>query len=324
VPEDDNELDHASEVVAFTGAHHHKFVVDHDNFFDLLTRLIWHNDEPLTFPASIPLYILSRETKEKATVVLSGEGADELFAGYSQNLKAYRIAQAKRLLPSTAARFFADVLAPGNRIGNLFRRLAETNERNVIASFNLYPDMLKQEICGLITDGDEEDFTIRLARESLSATQNFLSGLLYFQLKTYLCALLLKQDKMSMAASIETRVPYLDYRIAEFAFALPNQLKVRGTRGKHLLRRVARTRIPDSIIDRKKAGFPVPIHRWFEEKNNPFVDALLSDETRRNSFLNYTFIERAVDGLKRKEANASLKVWMLLNLELWRRTFFAN
>jgi len=322
LPEDESELDHASSVAAFTNSHHHKFVVTDEDFFALMNKLIWHNDEPMTFPASIPLYILSRETKERATVVLSGEGADELFAGYAQNMKAYRIAQAKGLIPSKMINLFTEVSTPSRRFNNFIKRLAQTDRTNITTSFDLYPDVVKQDVCSLIPENGDDDFISRLVQESLSISDGFLSSLLYFQIKTYLCALLLKQDKMSMAASIETRVPYLDYRIAEFAFSLPDTLKIKGLDSKYILKKAAKKKIPDSIIKRKKAGFPVPIHEWFQKKDNPFIDILLSDETRRESFLNYGFIERALDGLKQKESNAPLKIWMLLNLELWRRIYF--
>ena len=126
---------------------------------------------------------------------------------------------------------------------------------------------------------------------------------------------------MSMAASIESRVPFLDHHLVEFVFRLPDALKVHFNKQKYLLKEFAKNLIPQQIINRKKAGFPVPLNAWFQKKNNPFFEVLLSKETKEDSFLNYDFIVRTLKGYERGEKNLDQKIWLLLNLEMWRRIY---
>jgi asparagine synthetase B (glutamine-hydrolysing) len=149
---------------------------------------------------------------------------------------------------------------------------------------------------------------------------SFLDRLLYFQIKTYLVALLMKQDKMSMAASIETRVPYLDHHLVELAFMLPDSEKVNGRVGKHLLKRVSRGVVPAEVIHRPKMGFPVPIAQWFRTPGNPFIDVLMDAESLRDGLLDKAFVRKRINDFQHGEAN-SIEIWAMLNLELWRREF---
>jgi len=136
-------------------------------------------------------------------------------------------------------------------------------------------------------------------------------------------ALLMKQDKMSMAASIETRVPYLDHHLVGFAFSLPDREKVRGRRGKDLLRRVSRGLLPNEVIDRPKKGFPVPIASWFRERRNPFMEVLLDGESLRDGLLGADYVRGRVKRFMAGE-NLSVELWAMLNLELWRREFLGT
>jgi asparagine synthase (glutamine-hydrolysing) len=207
------------------------------------------------------------------------------------------------------------------RLKNAFNRLQFSDAQNITACFDLYPGVVKQDISRFIGSEANDGYVTKLSSEACKHPNSFLSALLYFQLKTYLCALLMKQDKMSMAAGIETRVPFLDHSLVEFAFSLPDKMKIKGKEGKYILKRFAAGRIPHKIAYRRKAGFPVPLNRWFQQKGNAFIDALLSKETKDDSFLNYDFLLRTVKGYQRGEPNLDMKIWMLLNLELWRRIY---
>jgi asparagine synthase (glutamine-hydrolysing) len=136
-------------------------------------------------------------------------------------------------------------------------------------------------------------------------------------------ALLVKQDKMSMAASIESRVPYLDHHLVEYAFALPDYWKVRGASGKYLLRQAARGLVPEAIINRPKRGFPLPLVQWLREPGNPLTGILLEGTTLREGLLDARYVRSRLARFQAGENN-TLELWGMLNLELWRRNFLAS
>jgi asparagine synthase (glutamine-hydrolysing) len=132
----------------------------------------------------------------------------------------------------------------------------------------------------------------------------------------------MKQDKMSMAASIETRVPFLDHELVELAFALPDKSKIRGRVGKNLLRVASRDLLPHQVIDRPKRGFPVPIAQWFRVPGNPFIETLLDSESSRHGLLEPSYVQQRVRQFQ-NGAPLSMEIWAMLNLEIWRRHVLA-
>ena len=323
VPGEENELSWARLVADRFGAEHHEFTLGSEDFFSLMQRLVWHHDEPMMFPASIPLYLLSRESKPAATVMLAGEGADELLAGYDGNVRTYwmnRIAsRIPALLRSQAAR-----LPMPRRAAAAAARVALDETALITGTYRLGGPEGITDACRLTLPSAAEDDHALVEEVGLSTRQGtFLDRLLYFQLKTYLVALLMKQDKMSMAASIETRVPFLDHHLVGRAFSLPDSCKVRGRRGKYLLKEASRAILPAAVIDRPKQGFPVPIARWFRQARNPFVDVLLDPESLRDGLLDADFVRARVKRFQAGE-KLSLELWAMLNLELWRREFMTG
>ena len=320
VPGDENELSWARRVADWCGGRHHEFVQGSADFFSLLQRLVWNHDEPLTFPASIPLYLLSRESKAVATVMLAGEGADEILAGYGTNVRTYWLAQARARIPRPI-RAVLPRLAAGGRLRAIASRIALDETAMIAGTFRLAGHEAMARACRLDLPAAAEDDRQLVEDVGLSARKgSFLDRLLYFQLKTYLIALLLKQDKMSMAASIETRVPYLDHHLVELAFSLPDNCKVRRRQGKYLLKRASRELLPREVIHRPKQGFPVPIARWFREPRNPFIDVLLDRQSLRDGLLDADFVRGRVERFLAGD-EISLEMWAMLNLELWRREF---
>lgn len=320
VPGEENELSWARLVAERCGAEHHEFVLGSEDFFSLLRRLVWHYDEPLTFPASIPLYLLSRESKRVATVMLAGEGADEILAGYDTNVRTYWLARIASRIPGPLHRLLARLPLSG-RAGAITAR-AVLDETGLIAgTYRLRGHEGIAQACRLDLPSAAEDDRALLQEVGLSSRGGtFLDRLLYFQLKTYLVALLMKQDKMSMAASIETRVPYLDHHLVELAFSVPDRSKIRGREGKYLLKQACRGMLPDAVIRRPKRGFPVPIAQWFREPSSPFMEILLDPENLRDGLLDADFVRARVGRFLAGE-EISLELWAMLNLELWRREF---
>lgn len=323
VPGEENELSWAQRVADWCGARHHEFIQGSEDFFSLLQRLIWNHDEPLTFPASIPLYLLSRESKAVATVMLAGEGADEILAGYGTNVRAYWLAQARAWIPDPLRALLRFSPASG-RFRAIASRMSMDETTLIASTFRLGGHEALMRACRLdLPDGVEDERDL-VEEVGLTARKgSFLDRFLYFQLKTYLLALLMKQDKMSMAASIETRVPYLDHHLVELAFSLPDSCKVRGRQGKYLLKRASRDLLPQDVIDRPKQGFPVPIARWFRKPGNPFVEVLLDPQSLRDGLLDAQFVRARVHRFLAGE-EITLELWAILNLELWRREFFTS
>lgn len=320
VPGEENELAWARKVADACHTRHHEFSQGAEDFHSLLRKLIWHHDEPLTFPASIPLYLLSRESKKLATVMLAGEGADELLAGYSNNVRSYQLNRATSWIPSPLRGLLARVPLPA-RLAATARRAAQDPISLISGAFRLADsaNLLQAARLPLPSEGEDEA-ALQQELGVLGRGGSFLDQLLYFQAKTYLIALLMKQDKMSMAASLETRVPYLDHLLVELAFALPDASKVQGSTGKHLLRQVSRQLLPTEIIHRPKMGFPVPIDTWFRAAKNPFLEILLDEGSLRDGLLEPTYVRRRVADFQRGE-RISTEIWAMLNLEVWRREF---
>lgn len=320
VPGEENELSWARLVAERCGGDHHEFTLGSEDFFTLMEKLVWHHDEPMMFPASIPLYLLSRESKRVATVMLAGEGADEILAGYGGNVRAYQLQRAAGYFPRGLRRAIGRLPLPG-RAGALASRIAQDDTDFILGSYRLAGQEAITDACRLTLPSAAEDDRELLEEVGLAGRKgSFLDRLLYFQLKTYLVALLMKQDKMSMAASIETRVPFLDHHLVGLAFSLPDHSKVRNGRGKHLLREASKKLVPSEVIHRPKQGFPVPIAQWFRQPNNPFVEVLLDPGSLRDGFLNEDFVRTRVRQFM-AGANTSIELWAMLNLELWRRSF---
>jgi asparagine synthase (glutamine-hydrolysing) len=277
----------------------------------------------MMFPASIPLYLLSRESKRAATVMLAGEGADEILAGYGGNIRSYWLSRFRSAVPPAVRRLLGRLPLPA-RAEAIATRLNLDDTSLITGGFLLGGHETITRACRFQMPTAEADDAALVDEVGLPDRKgSFLDRLLYFQLKTYLVALLMKQDKMSMAASIETRVPYLDHHLVGAAFSLPDHFKIKGRTGKHLLRTVSRQLLPAEVIDRPKQGFPVPIARWFRAAGNPFVDVLLDPESLRDGFLDPTYVRSRVQQFLAGE-NISVELWAMLNLELWRREFLTG
>ena len=331
-----NELEYAHEVAAAIGAVAHDVVIDDRDFFGALPRLVWHEDEPIAHPSSVPLYFVSALARRHVTVVLTGEGSDELLAGYG---KYQRIAWNwhagtvyERMLPKFVREFVASHVVPrtpGN-VGRLAERsfLAMTRTPEAMCFDNFAAMRLKDQQ-ELLSPASRAGATPDRAyaasaayfREQHSGT-TFLDRLLYTDIKTYLVELLMKQDQMSMAASIESRVPFLDHELVEFAAGLPDEWKLSGWTTKRVLREAMKGVLPPAILERPKLGFPVPFGGWVRGGWNDVArDVLLDRQSRERGIVDVA----AVDTLLRDHAagrtDGADRIWSLLNLELWYRTF---
>ncbi len=327
----DQELPFAREVARAFETEHHELVMEERDLPGAIRSLIWHMDEPLVEPAAIPVYLISKLARETVTVVLTGEGADELFAGYpkyGRDHLARSYARVPRFLRESLVRKGLDAVPlplrrvrvaerslsipdPSERWASWFAGFAGPERRAV-----LHPDLLRRL----------DDPT---ARGPLSgwvkraAERDPLTRMLYADVKTWLADdLLMKMDRMSMAASLEARVPFLDHRTVEFAFSLPPEWKWRGGRGKRILRDTFGPDLPPRVLSRAKTGFPVPIDSWFRNGLRGFVaDTLLDGAVERRGVLNAATVRRLVEDHASGRRDYRREIWTLLNLELWYRLY---
>jgi len=331
-----SELNYAREVSTAIGAKAHEIVIDDADFFDALPRLIWHEDEPIAHPSSVPLYFVSALAKQHVTVVLTGEGSDELLGGYGRyprimwNWRAGRVYDTA--VPGGIRSAIAERLVP-----KLPPRLAQFASRSFLGVdrspesmvFDSFASVRLCEQRALLS----EDFTRAATAErayapSLAyfrrppANSTLLDRLLYADMKTYLVELLMKQDQMSMAASIESRVPFLDHKLVEFAVSLPDSWKLSGLTTKRVLRESMKRVLPTSILNRPKMGFPVPLGSWLRgEWNAAATDVLLDGRSRQRGIIDAKAVETLLRDHATGRINGTDRIWSLLNLELWFRTF---
>ncbi len=331
-----NELEYARTVAKAYRTEHHEIIVSPAEFFAALPALVYQEDEPLAHPSSVPLYFVSKLARKHVKVVLTGEGSDELLAGYNKyratifnlQLGAYY----NRLAPARvrdAIRHRIEKLGGANRVRQKLQRTflcLPAALRNIyFDNFAVFSPAMQQELFTAQTYADMwDDDPYHTALEYVNAADadNLLDQLLAADLKTYLHELLMKQDQMSMAASIESRVPFLDHKLIEFATHLPVEMKLRGTTTKYILRQAMKGVLPDEILTRKKMGFPVPVGAWLRGPFKYIVDEyVLSERALMRGLFDADFVRSLVARHQAGENHAE-RLWLLINFEIWLRRFF--
>jgi asparagine synthase (glutamine-hydrolysing) len=326
-----NELPYARLAAEAVGARHHEVVLSGQDFFDALPRLIWHEDEPIAFPSSIALHFVSRLAQPHVKVVLTGEGADELLMGYAW----YRLTAWNERVGRPYWRMAPRSLRRGIRqmIPRLPRGLQRYASRTFLAlepgiramfyeNFAVFSDarrhaLLRDKRLAEAVDPYREQ--LRCFDEVPGSTLERMS---HADLQTYLVELLMKQDQMSMAASIESRVPFLDHELVEHVVRMPARFKMRGFTTKAVLREALRTRVPREILHRRKLGFPVPFGRWAREQFAKEIrSGILGPRALARGLFEPAELERLVGEHESGVANHADRLWLLLNLELWQRIF---
>jgi asparagine synthase (glutamine-hydrolysing) len=331
-----NELFYARLVAEAYKTNHHEVVVSPEEFFHALPRLVWHEDEPLAHPSSVALYFVSLLASQHVKVVLTGEGSDELLAGYGRYRKTIlNLSLGKRyrsLTPSLLRSAVSSGIAslPTSRIRQKLLRsflsVAPDIESIYFDNFAVFPlamqgDLLTSEALDQI-DGVNPYAGVGRALAETDA-KSLLDRLLYADIKTYLHELLMKQDQMSMATSVESRVPFLDHKLVEFTCSLPEQLKLRGGTTKFILRESMKGVLPEQILSRSKMGFPVPIGAWFRGPYRSIIDEyVLSDRARARGIFNPTVVREIVRRHQDGGENHDERLWSLVNFEIWQRQFF--
>ena len=330
-----SELSYAAQVARALGTEHNEVTLSRDDFFGNLPQLIRHEDEPICWPSSVSLYVVSRLAARQVKVVLTGEGADEIFSGYHRysfyflNEKALGM---WRLLPAglrggiqrwTAA----TPLLPAplrRKLEHTFLGRADNFESLYLDNFySAFPDAERAALTGPGVPSPYDHY-LRYWNDA-KGSANTLDRLLYADQKTYLVELLMKQDQMSMAASIESRVPLLDHTLVEFAARVPASLKLRGRQGKYIFKSAVADLLPPEIFNRPKMGFPTPLRDWLAPSvAGPLLDALED----RNGFLASITDRATLQALlarhRHGEIDGTDRIWRLLNFQIWGDLFLTG
>jgi asparagine synthase (glutamine-hydrolysing) len=331
-----SELGFARELAAEIGTDHREITVGMDEFFNKLPSLIWHEDEPIVWPSSVSLYFVSKLASQEVKVVLTGEGADELFAGYGR-YRYYamneRYAALYGKVPEFLRKPIRSLIAGSSLLPADLRRKAQHTFLGRRLSFeslfldNFYSAFSAEEQKGLTRrpDDPESAYTAYMGYRNKRAGADSLTRLLYADQKTYLVELLMKQDQMSMACSIESRVPFLDHSLVEFAAQVPAHLKIRDGQGKYILRQAVQDLLPPATLARKKMGFPTPVKNWLlDRRANPLYAKLLAPEGFIASYLDMGRVKTLIDRHRGRRIDATDRIWRLLNLQYWGEIFLSG
>jgi len=328
-----SELPFARTVAKHIGSKHHEVRLSRDEFFQALPHLIWHEDEPIVWPSSVSLYFVARLARERVTVVLTGEGSDETLAGYTRypwTLMNSRLDDVYRMMvPRFGRNMVRRGIHAGPLSGALHRKLEHTflvRDGASWASFyfdNFYSAFSAADQARLLTP-EAKDLAGDPYAGSMkywdSSTGDMLHRMLYTDIKTYLVELLMKQDQMSMAASIESRVPFLDHELVEFTASIPAQYETQGLAGKFILKAAVEDLLPREVVYRQKMGFPTPWTYWLAgEQLDQLEQMLLEPRTVERGHFNRDAVSTLFGEHRAGVRDHGNRIWRLLNLELWER-----
>ena len=323
-----NELKYARMAAKHFGTNHHEFIVTPD-ICEVVDELVWHLDEPFFDPSSIPTYMVSKLARDYVTVVLSGDGGDELFAGYTRYVvdrKRSGFARLPRLVRRGLMQQLGRHLphsAPGR---NFIHNVAYDPLDRYVEDISIFTRLNKRSLY-------TADFRSQLREGAPAArylsyaaridTGDPVDPLLYLDSKTYLPGVILtKVDRMSMAASLEARAPLLDHQLIEFVTRIPGSLKMKGLETKHIFKRAVHDLVPTEILNRPKQGFGMPIQQWINEQLRERVHSTLTEaRTVQRGYVEARYVRLLLDEHERGRRDHSTELWALFMLELWHRTF---
>lgn len=331
-----NEFEYARLVAAAVKSDHHEIVVSPEQFFEALPELIWHEDEPLAHPSSVALNFVSRLAGQHVKVVLTGEGSDESLAGYGRYAKTLLNLRLSQRYNRSAPPFARDLVRSGidrlplnwdlrHKLRKSFLSVGPDISSIYFDNFAVFTRRMQMEMFSKDTKeriGENSNPYFQMAAFfDAPQTEGLLDRMLYADTKTYLHELLMKQDQMSMAASIESRVPFLDHHLMEFTARMPDKMKLRGRTTKLVLRKAMKGRLPEKILTRPKMGFPVPIGKWFRGDFSHLIDEyVVSERVLGRGIFDPGFVRGIVDRHRRGEDHDE-RLWALLNFEIWLRRF---
>jgi asparagine synthase (glutamine-hydrolysing) len=324
-----NELEYARVVAKEFRSDHHEFLVSPDAI-DLLPKLVWHYDQPFADSSAVPAFLVAQMTREHVKVALTGDGGDELFAGY-ERFAAARIAEDYRRMPRLLQSGIKHLLGmipeatTYRSFGRRARRFVDSAALPLSERYLHWVGIFSSDlISDLLVDRSDWNPVAHFQTYFDSEHENDLIGqLLSVNMKSYLPGdLLVKTDRMTMANSLEARCPFLDQQLLEFTAGIPSKLKLKGMTTKYILKRALRGIVPDEIIHRKKHGFGVPVGRWFRTSLKHYLhETLLSPEALQRGYFHESSLRRLIEEHQSGKRDHGHRLWALLTLEIWHRVF---
>jgi asparagine synthase (glutamine-hydrolysing) len=332
-----NELDSARAISQRFGTDHHEVIIGRAEMQKFLPDLVFHQDEPIADPVCIPLYYVSKLARDTGTIVVQvGEGSDELFAGYDW-FRTYleiedRFWRHAERTPVAARRAAAAVAQPivqkvlKKRLASELVRRLGANESLFWGGAIVFDETMKARV---LTPAARDSYNgtstydvVREYQETFARARpdaDAAARMSYLELKLRLPELLLMRvDKITMATSVEARVPFLDHHLIEYAMNLPRELKIKGQTGKHILKRALESILPRDVLYKPKRGFGAPVHEWFRGvEGDALVQQITNSSLRKRGFFDYDFINWMADEHQRGTKDWSANLWCLLNLSVW-------
>jgi asparagine synthase (glutamine-hydrolysing) len=324
-----SELPYAKLVAEHFGTDHHELVVKSSDLTQYWPLLTWHRDEPVSEPSDLGVYLVSKLARQHVKVVLSGEGGDELFAGYPKYVVDW-LAHYYHILPTSVRNQLIQPMLERlpysmRKLKTAARNLSQPAPQRWMSWFGIFNGTLKEQ---LLSDSTKASINLDSSREfqrwlNKNPQRDDLSSMLYLDTKIWLPDnLLMKGDKMTMAASLESRIPLLDSHLVEYAASIPSHLKIKSFKAKYLLKRAFADFLPEPILTRKKMGFNVPTGIWFREGQRGLITRLLlSEQMRERGYFNNDFIAQMVRDHLEGRTNYQAQLFTLASLELWFRVF---
>jgi asparagine synthase (glutamine-hydrolysing) len=330
-----DEVSYAKRVSEYFSTDHHEFIIKPDIVAEL-PKIIWAGDEPISDTAHVPFYYLAKNAKKHVTVVLSGEGGDELFAGYEHYKfvpllsKLSRFGSLASVPASLAMKAAPDFLL--NRYFKYASALGEEGKNRFLNALNAKnPQDRYLEIVSIFNAAERKDALKSDPSDVSGRLQPYFSGkgllnnMLYLEYKTVLPeSYLMKGDKMNMISSVEARVPILDSRIVECAFSIPQGMKLKGSTEKYIFKKAMKGYVPDFVLQRKKQRFYVPIDKWIGELKPVYEELLSQQNIERQGYFKYDYIRKILDRHNSSPLFYSRQLWTLLTFGIWHRLFIEN
>lgn len=317
-----SEVDVAKETAEKLGVENHSYIITPEEYVQKLPKIMWHMDDPLADPACVPLYFVAREARKHVTVVLSGEGSDELFGGYN----IYREPQSLKMfdsMPGVAKSLLqrvAKVMPEGVKGKSFLERGTTPLRDRYIGNAKMFEEAEKQQ---LLKDYHSKSSYQSLTRSLYQNAEAYhpVNQMQYVDIHTWMRGdILLKADKMTMAHSLELRVPFLDKEVFNVAREIPVDMKIADGTTKSILRKASRGIVPDHVLDRKKLGFPVPIRHWLKDELNTWAKTLIQ-ESETDHLIEKKAVSQLLEDHVQGKGDYSRKIWTVLMFMLWHQIF---
>ncbi|GIN57639.1 asparagine synthetase B [Lederbergia ruris] len=317
-----SEIDVAKETAEKLGVENISYVITPEEYMKELPKIMWYMDDPLADPACVPLYFVAREARKHVTVVLSGEGSDELFGGYN----IYREPQSLEVfnkipkVGKTILRALANVLPEGVKGKSFIERGVTPMEERYIGNAKMFEESEKRRLLKQYNDRlDYRDITRPLYQDTVGYDP--VDRMQFVDIHTWMRGdILLKADKMTMAHSLELRVPFLDKEVFNVASRIPTSLKTADGTTKYVLRKAAEGIIPDHVLDRKKLGFPVPIRHWLKDEMHDWAKEIIRGSDT-DYILDKQYILKLLEDHCQGKMDYSRKIWTVLVFMIWHAVY---